>query len=36
MLPIKIVIADDHPVVRIGLRNMLQSDSDIKVVAEAQ
>ena len=34
--PIKVLIADDHPVVRIGLRNMLQSDTQIKVVAEAK
>ncbi len=34
--PIKLLIADDHPVVRIGLRNMLQSDSQIKVIAEAK
>ncbi len=34
--PIKVLIADDHPVVRVGLRNMLQSDGHIKVVAEAK
>jgi two-component system nitrate/nitrite response regulator NarL len=34
--PIKVLIADDHPVVRVGLRNMLQSDGQIKVVAEAK
>lgn len=34
--PIRVLIADDHPVVRIGLRNMLQADSHIKVVAEAK
>jgi two-component system nitrate/nitrite response regulator NarL len=34
--PIKVLIADDHPVVRIGLRNMLQSDGHMKVVAEAK
>ena len=34
--PIRVLIADDHPVVRIGLRNMLQSDSQIKVIAEAK
>jgi len=34
--PIKVVIADDHPVVRVGLRNMLQADSQVKVVAEAK
>jgi two-component system, NarL family, nitrate/nitrite response regulator NarL len=34
--PIKVVIADDHPVVRVGLRNMLQSEGQMKVVAEAK
>ena len=34
--PIKVLIADDHPVVRIGLRNMLQADTQIKIVAEAK
>ncbi len=34
--PIKILIADDHPVVRIGLRNMLQADNQIRIVAEAK
>jgi two-component system, NarL family, nitrate/nitrite response regulator NarL len=34
--PIKVLIADDHPVVRVGLRNMLQSDGRMKVVAEAK
>src|SRR5215471_4858900 len=34
--PIRVLIADDHPVVRIGLRNMLQSDPMIKVIAEAK
>ncbi len=33
---IKVLIADDHPVVRIGLRNMLQHENQIKVVAEAK
>lgn len=32
--PIRIVIADDHPVVRIGVRNMLSSDG-FEVVGEA-
>jgi DNA-binding NarL/FixJ family response regulator len=36
MTPIKVLIADDHPVVRIGLRNMLQSDSQMKIIAEAK
>jgi two-component system nitrate/nitrite response regulator NarL len=34
--PIRVLIADDHPVVRIGLRNMLQADTHIKIVAEAK
>ena len=34
--PIKVLIADDHPVVRVGLRNMLQSESQVKVIAEAK
>jgi two-component system, NarL family, nitrate/nitrite response regulator NarL len=34
--PIKILIADDHPVVRIGLRNMLQADGHMRIVAEAK
>jgi DNA-binding NarL/FixJ family response regulator len=32
---IRIVIADDHPVVRIGVRNMLQSDASLDVIGEA-
>jgi two-component system, NarL family, nitrate/nitrite response regulator NarL len=32
---IRIVIADDHPVVRIGVRNMLQSDPTLDVIGEA-
>jgi len=31
---IRIVIADDHPVVRIGVRNMLQSDRGLEVVGD--
>jgi DNA-binding NarL/FixJ family response regulator len=34
--PIRVVIADDHPVVRVGLRNMLQVDPLIQVVGEAR
>jgi DNA-binding NarL/FixJ family response regulator len=34
--PIKILIADDHPVVRVGLRNMLQTNGQMKVIAEAK
>src|SRR5699024_12010090 len=31
---IRLVIADDHPVVRAGLRAMFQAEDDIDVVAE--
>ncbi|HEY5177230.1 MAG TPA: response regulator transcription factor [Terriglobales bacterium] len=34
--PIKVLIADDHPVVRIGLRNMLRADPQMQIVAEAK
>jgi DNA-binding NarL/FixJ family response regulator len=33
--PIRLVIADDHPVVRDGLRAMLDTQPDIEVVGEA-
>jgi DNA-binding NarL/FixJ family response regulator len=33
--PIRVLLADDHPVVRDGLRGMLASESDIEVVGEA-
>ena len=32
---IRIVLADDHPVVRMGLRALLDSEPDIQVVGEA-
>ena len=32
---ITIVLADDHPVVRSGLRMLLDAEDDIEVVAEA-
>ena len=32
---IKILIADDHPVVRDGLRGMLAGEADFEVVGEA-
>lgn len=35
MEPIKILIADDHPVVREGLSAMLSKEQDIQVVGEA-
>ena len=33
---VRVLIADDHPVVRVGLRNMLQADPLIHVVGEAR
>ena len=33
--PIRLVLADDHAVVRSGLRMLLDSESDFEVVAEA-
>lgn len=35
MAKTRIVIADDHPVVRHGVRSLLQTDPDFTVVAEA-
>ncbi len=32
---VRVVIADDHPVVRAGLRGMLEPEPDIEVVGEA-
>jgi two-component system NarL family response regulator len=32
---ISILIADDHPIFRVGLRNLLDAQPDMKVVAEA-
>jgi len=32
---VKIIIADDHPVFRDGLRRLLESEPDLRVVAEA-
>ena len=32
---IKIVLADDHPIVRQGLKQMIESDSNLLIVAEA-
>jgi DNA-binding NarL/FixJ family response regulator len=33
---IRVVIADDHPIIREGLRNLLESSRDIAVVGEAE
>jgi DNA-binding NarL/FixJ family response regulator len=35
MMTISIVLADDHPVVRRGMRSLLESESDFSVAAEA-
>ncbi len=34
-MTVRVLIADDHPMVRSGLRQMLESAGDIEVVAEA-
>jgi DNA-binding NarL/FixJ family response regulator len=34
-MPVKILIADDHDIIRTGLRSVLEADSDYSVVAEA-
>jgi DNA-binding NarL/FixJ family response regulator len=36
MNPIKIVIVDDHKIIRVGLRGLLEREQDISVVAEAE
>ena len=33
--PIRVLLADDHPIVRRGIRDFLEEDSDLIVVAEA-
>jgi len=35
-VPIRILIADDHPVVRSGIRAVLGAESDLEVIGEAQ
>jgi len=35
-MPIRIVIADDHKIMRDGLRKLLEQEEDMKVVAEAE
>src|ERR1700745_652030 len=33
--PTRIVIADDHPIFRDGLRRLLEAEPDLKVIGEA-
>ena len=35
MSQINVMLVDDHAVVRMGFKMLLESDTDIKVVAEA-
>lgn len=36
MEPISVLLVDDHPVVRQGLRSMLETDPHLKIVGEAE
>jgi DNA-binding NarL/FixJ family response regulator len=36
MVPTRLLIADDHPLIRVGLRHLLEEQANWKVVAEAQ
>ena len=33
--PVRIVIADDHPIFRDGLRRLLEAECDLQVIGEA-
>jgi DNA-binding NarL/FixJ family response regulator len=35
MVRIRVVLADDHPIVRSGIRNLIEKANDIEVVGEA-
>lgn len=35
MKSIRVILADDHPVMRMGIRNLLSRSPDIQVIAEA-
>ncbi|MHC4575366.1 MAG: response regulator, partial [Planctomycetota bacterium] len=35
-MSIRILLADDHKITREGLRSLLEKESDMKVVAEAE
>lgn len=34
--PVRVVVADDHPVVRFGVRNMLENEPGFEIVGEAE
>jgi two-component system response regulator NreC len=36
MAPIRLMLVDDHEIVRTGLRMMLEAESDLQIVAEAE
>jgi len=36
MSPIKVIITDDHKIIRVGLRGLLDRETDIEVVGEAE
>jgi DNA-binding NarL/FixJ family response regulator len=36
MKPVKIIIADDHPLIRNGIKTMLERNEDYQIVAEAE
>ena len=35
MAPIRLMLVDDHEIVRAGLRMMLEAEPDLEIVAEA-
>jgi DNA-binding NarL/FixJ family response regulator len=35
-LPIRVLLADDHTVVRAGIRRFLEQPGDIEVIAESE
>jgi len=35
MVPIRVILADDHPVMRLGIRNLLSRSDQIQVIGEA-
>ena len=36
MAPIKLMLVDDHEIVRTGLRMMLEAEADLEIVSEAE